>query len=361
MLPLLGNMPVSGNKIVREGLRELQRLLPPGWKAAAAARKVGPRKQLATSGDAVFEISAPDRRSTMLAVQAKTRPTPKDLWASLDEIRGAGAHGSMIFIARYLSEGARNLLREAKVNHLDLTGNIWILISEPGLYIERQGASEDPDREARSSRSLRGPKVGRIVRALIDRREPPGVRELAHLTKINAGYVSRVLAYLDSQALITRVGYGRMQSVDWPALLRSWAQASPLEARGEMKLYLEPRGLSSLLARLSSAHEQYAVTGGLAAAAFAPVTPARLGIIWTRDAAAAVAGLGLRAAEVGSNVLLGEPSDEVVFEGAVQRGGVWYAAMSQVAADLLTSPGRGPAEGEELISWMKENEGAWRQ
>ena len=41
--------------------------------------------------------------------------------------------------------------------------------------------------------------------------------------------------------------------------------------------------------------------------------------------------------------------------------GVWYAAPSQVAADLLTSPGRGPAEGEELIQWMQANEEAWRR
>lgn len=45
----------------------------------------------------------------------------------------------------------------------------------------------------------------------------------------------------------------------------------------------------------------------------------------------------------------------------LKRDGVWYAAPSQVAADLLTSPGRGPAEGEELIGWMMSNEDKWRQ
>ncbi|WP_437735443.1 hypothetical protein [Sorangium sp. So ce1335] len=36
-----------------------------------------------------------------------------------------------------------------------------------------------------------------------------------------------------------------------------------------------------------------------------------------------------------------------VFDGAAQREGLWYAAPTQVALDLLTSPGRGPQEGEE--------------
>ena len=40
--------------------------------------------------------------------------------------------------------------------------------------------------------------------------------------------------------------------------------------------------------------------------------------------------------------------------------GIRYAALAQVVADLLTSPGRGPSEGEALIDWMKANENAWR-
>jgi len=55
----------------------------------------------------------------------------------------------------------------------------------------------------------------------------------------------------------------------------------------------------------------------------------------------------------GANVLLLEPADDSAFEGATQLDGVWYASPSQVAADLLTSPGRGPNEGEELIEWIE--------
>jgi hypothetical protein len=196
---------------------------------------------------------------------------------------------------------------------------------------------------------------------LVDRRQPPKVRELATATKLDAGYVSRVLAFLDTEALVTRVGYGRMKGVDWPALLRRWAQEAPLESRGETRALLEPRGLNSLVSRLAKSDERYAITGTLAAATFAPVAPPRLATIWIRDAAGAATRLGLRPTETGANVLLLEPADEVVFEGAVQRDGVWYAAPSQVAADLLTSPGRGPAEAEELIGWMQANEEAWRR
>jgi hypothetical protein len=50
----------------------------------------------------------------------------------------------------------------------------------------------------------------------------------------------------------------------------------------------------------------------------------------------------------------------VVFDRASKRNDLTCAAWSQVAADLLTSPGRGTAEGEDLLRWMKENEREWR-
>jgi hypothetical protein len=55
------------------------------------------------------------------------------------------------------------------------------------------------------------------------------------------------------------------------------------------------------------------------------------------------------------------PGSDVAFERTWVDGSRTYAALSQVAADLLTSPGRGPSEGEALIEWMEENVDAWRR
>lgn len=157
------------------------------------------------------------------------------------------------------------------------------------------------------------------------------------------------------------MGRGRTASVDWPALLRRWAQEAPLEARGRAQTFLEPRGLAVFLARLAKTSEHYAITGSLAAAAIAPIAAPRLATLWMRDADQGAARLGLRPAEAGANVLLLEPDDEGVFEGTAERDALRYAAPSQVVADLLTSPGRAPAEADELLAWMRANEGAWRR
>ncbi len=70
--------------------------------------------------------------------------------------------------------------------------------------------------------------------------------------------------------------------------------------------------------------------------------------------------LGLTPTDTGSNVLFIEPKDPVVFARSRAEEGLRRVAASQCAADLLTGPGRNPAEGEALLTWMEQNEGEWR-
>jgi hypothetical protein len=342
---------VNPDNILRDGRRALERKLPPGWSASVTDAPRG--------SDAILSIRSPDRREGAIAIQTHARLTPKRAAQLAD---GGTTEGMPLAVfARYLSESTRARLRDLDVGYLDLTGNIRIILSKPGLVIETEGASVDPDRQQRPARTLRGSKAGRIVRILVDRKSPPGVREIAEAASVDAGYVSRVLTLLDSEALIARIGRGKIDSVDWPALLRRWATEAPLDSRGTEMTLLEPRGLSALLTKLASSSEQYVVTGELAAKAVAPVAPPRLATIWLRDASEAAKRLQLRPAAAGANVLAIEPSDDSVFDGATERDGIRHAALSQVAADLLTSPGRGPAEAEELIEWMLANEEVWRR
>lgn len=357
MLHASNNMPFASNILVEQGVKELQGRLPPGWYLSDVRIE-----ESRGSGIDVATLHAPSGQAGRIAFETRTRLVPKDVAGLVEYVhaRALQVQAALIVVAPYLSESTRARLRERGVGYLDLTGNVRIIVPEPGLFIETRGATEDPDHENRVARSLRGLKAGRVVRALIDRKQPPGVRELAALTGLDAGYVSRVLAFLDKEALITRVGHGRIESVDWPALLRHWARDAPLESRGNVQSYLEPRGLSSFVKRLAAV-EQHAVTGSLAANVFAPVAPPRLATIWIPNVPEAAARLGLRRVETGTNVLLIEPGDAGVFVGATRQQGFCCAAPSQVAADLLTSPGRGPAEGEELISWMQAHEEEWRR
>ena len=255
----------------------------------------------------------------------------------------------------------RRRLSEAGLGYLDETGNIRLSLSEPGLFIEADGANRDPDPERRPSRSLAGAKAGRIVRALCTHRDSWGVRDIADATATSPGYVSRLLANLDVEALIERDRRGRVDGVDWRRLIEQWAESAPLVSRGPSRYCIAPRGLNAVMAALQKSNLQYAVTGSFATQRFAPVAPARLLHTYATSIEAFSSEMNLKETDVGANVMLIEPKDARIIEDAeIDEEGMRWAPLVQVAADLLTSQGRGPAEGEALLDWMADNEEAWR-
>lgn len=84
-------------------------------------------------------------------------------------------------------------------------------------------------------------------------------------------------------------------------------------------------------------------------------------MVYATNAENAAAAWDLRPTEVGANVLIAKPAYQVVLERTVSAlDGLLVAAPTQVAVDLMTGPGRAPAEAEELLDWMGRNEQSWR-
>jgi hypothetical protein len=79
-------------------------------------------------------------------------------------------------------------------------------------------------------------------------------------------------------------------------------------------------------------------------------------MVYVDDLDEAASALQLTPTEAGANTMLLAPFDNVVFDRARVDGGVTYVAPSQAAVDLLTSPGRSPAEGEAVLEWMAQNQ-----
>ncbi|WP_158607738.1 hypothetical protein [Flexivirga caeni] len=130
-----------------------------------------------------------------------------------------------------------------------------------------------------------------------------------------------------------------------------------------MTRWIAPRGLDALLDTIRTrAMADYAMTGSVAAATWAAYAPARSAMIYVRNPLQASAEWDLRATDTGANVLLAQPAYHVALERTIDReDGVRVAAPTQVAADLMTVPGRAPAEAEELVEWMTHHEQLWRQ
>jgi hypothetical protein len=350
------NQAIPDN-IAQRAAEDIIARLPRGWrsKLTLEARRGGRR------ADALLDIQAPDGTQGVVIVEAKRLLEPKDIPAVLAQLGPfVGKDARVVVAAPYLGFRTRERLREEGVGYADLAGNVWVTLDRPGLLIQAAGAEKNPWREERPARSLKGPKAGRIVRGLCDFRGPIGVRDLAARVGTDPGYVSRVLDLLEREDLVKKEGRGPVLEVDWRGLIGRWAQDYSLLASNRMSSYLDPRGVESFRAGLARTESRYAVTGSLGASVLAPIAPARLAVCFVDSQEALAEDLGLRPAESGANVILAEPFDPVVHERTWEREGITFAAPTQIAADLLTSPGRGPAEAEELLSWMAENEDAWR-
>ena len=328
--------------------------LPPGWSVELRE----PR-----GAEPVLGLRASDGREARLWVVVRKRIEPREVPNLLRQVGERG--GYVLLVAPFLSPRARELLAEGGASYADATGNLRLVSSDPAIFLEGRGVDSDPDRQPRALRSLKGASAGRVVRALCDFKPPYGVRELADVSSTPLGTVSRVVTFLEQEALLTRDDRRQIIAVDWAALIAHWARVYSVTGSNVLRSCLEPRGLGALGAKLGRL-SRYAVTGSLAGPGIAA---ARLAMIYVDDATIAAEALDLVTTDAGANVWLLEPFDEVVFERTATRPlAAWpdappaiIAAPPQVAVDLLTSPGRGPEEGASLIEKMKGAEDDWRR
>lgn len=361
----------SETLLLGEVADQLRCRLPPGWSLERLDRELS-----AGSGglrvDAALTLRDPRGESTTIIVEVKERPLEARAVGSLlyqsqrlldvsVEVPGLDGRRDFMIVSPFLGPAAKERLSDAGISYADATGNMRFVTNRPAVFIETEGAIRNPWRENVPLRTLQGRRSARVVRAFLDYRPPYGTRELAALSGNAPASISRVAELLERDAIIERASpRGAIVAVDWKRLLSRWAVDYDFTGINRMRPCLEPRGLPSLFQKLRETEFTYAVTGSFAASRYAPLAEPRLAIVYVVDPADALMRLGLRPADTGANVLIGEPFDPVVFERTERDEGITYARVTQVAVDLMTGPGRGPAEAEGLIDWMEANEEAWR-
>jgi len=328
--------------------------LPPGWSLSARP-KPKKTKRRACAG---WTLRAPDGRFALFTVEAKRTLLGRQLDEVLAQL--SGAEGRPVVAAPFLSPTLQGTLTDRGVSYADTTGNLRLIADEPGLFVERRGATKDPWPADDMLRSLRGRGASRALRALVDFRPPYGVRELAKRSSVPLGSLSRSLNLLDHEGLVSRGDRGEVVDLDWQRAIRRWAQDYEFARSNQVSYYLQARGLAALTGKLTEATWRYALTGAAAAQRFAPIAPARQVALYVEDVDRVAERLRLRPADAGANVVLAEPFDPVVFDRTTVRDGLRVVAASQLAVDLLTGTGREPSEGTEFLAWMRANEDEWR-
>jgi hypothetical protein len=349
---MAGNTSQAEKDLVESAVSWLRNRLPDAWVVDTASRP------------GFVEIRAQNVYAT-LAVEARSSFGPKDvdrlLGSAGRRLREFNPNLAILVVAPWLSRRTQELLAGGDFNYLDLTGNALLKLDNPAVYVDSQGADKDPWSRPRGKARLRGPKAGRLVRYLADVSPPYGVTDVAAATGLAPGYVSRLLATLDEEALITRAARGRVVSSEIESLIQRWSETYDVFETNEVRTFIAPAGAADGLRRLGSAPGPIAVTGSFAAVRVAPIAAPALLCAYTDNADAVAGGLDLVPASEGANVALLRPFDPVVWERTVESEGILFVAPSQLAVDCLTGTGRMPAEGQAVVDWMVANEDVWRQ
>ncbi|MDZ8171774.1 hypothetical protein [Microbacterium xanthum] len=348
--------PISEADVLREAVRRLVDVLPASWTAEL---EVESGASVARRSDAVLTVRAPSGVAATVPVEVKRIVEGRDVSAI---VNAAGSpRGDLIVMARYLPATVREKLTSSGLSWADATGNIRVSLVWPGLFVFNRGEDSDPWRgPGRPRGTLKGEPAAKVVRALVDFDRDWSMRDLVETSGASTGATYRVIEFLEEEGLASREN-GKVVVPDWETILRRWSVDYGFIRTNKTTRWIAPRGIDDVLARARTSEMRYAVTSTVAAARWAAYAPARSVMIYVESVPEAAQELGLREADSGTNVVLALPSYQVALERAELWEGIRTAAASQVAADLLTGPGRNPSEAEELISWMKRNEPVWRR
>ena len=366
---MTANLLSEEKDLIERTLSWFRSNLPETWKIESTSQTMaspGP-SQFARTVDNLISITPPQGSGINFLVEAKSNFAPRDaerfLTGMARQLRVLNPNYPILVVTPWLSERAQEVLTAEDINYLDFTGNVRIALNYPSVFITSKGTSRNPQPSPRSAARLNGPKAGRLVRLLIDVTPPYGVSQIADATGLALGYVSRILTSLDEDAIIERARRGQVVSVDIPQLLRRWTQTYDIFKTNGTSSFVAPQGPESVLAALASAPSEFSnviVTGSFSAVRFAPIAAPSLLILYSSEPTNLAKRLRLLPADRGSNVVLLNPFDEVVWVNSSEDSGVRYASAGQTAADCLTGNGRMPAEGEALTTWMVDNESKWR-
>lgn len=336
--------------------------LPASWGVTQDTQTTSPDSWV----DGSLLLRAPDATEVRVLVEVKRALNMRDvslLTAQLDTHLESFPKAIGMVAANYLSKSVRDRLASAGYSYVDATGNLLLNSREPLVYISDRGADKDPWRgPGRPRGTLKGAPAANVVRALLDFSGPWRARDLVQVSATSTGSVYRVVEFLQEQELATRDAAGIITVPDWAALLRRWSDDYQFQGTNNVSQWIAPRGLDSFLDRVRGrGRSDYAITGSVAAATWAPYAPARTAMVYCAHPEEAASEWGLRATDRGANVLLAAPNFDVALQRSVETdGGLLMAAPTQVAVDLMTGPGRSPSEAEELVKWMERNEDTWR-
>ena len=350
------NMLIQETPLVADALNSIETRLPNSWRLESIPQTDESNR---TSGGVVSLVASSEERVDFLVEAKRSGTSSAPLLTYLREIRRE-SNLPLLFVSDYIGPRLRDQLSSEGVSFADSTGWVSISLDSPLVLLTGQGAERSPRVGGRASVvRLNGVAVNRAIRSLCTISTPIGVRELANLADVSPGSASKLLRTLVSDGIVDRDASGKVSVVRRRELIRRWVQDySFTKTNDSVGFFIAPRGTERTISRLTGIPIPVTLTGSAAARRLlpdevTPVVPLLLLAVYTHQASSLVEELRLIPADPSSaNVTIAVPQDMSILAEPI-------APEALVLADLLTLPGRGDAEAEQLMDALAQIDQAW--
>jgi hypothetical protein len=333
----------------REAVRKLPHLLGelldrPIESSFTREVQVGGGKRV----DASAEI---DGRTWVFEIKSSSRPgIVADAQAQLADAAEALGATMAILVVPYMTAAGRRTASELGLDWIDLSGNASIR-DGGDFYIHVRG---NPNRSTQRGRpsSPFAPKSARITRELlVDPKRWWRQKDLAAVTELNDGHVSRTVRRLREERLLEESDLA-VRPLDPLLLLNAWDDEYRFDRHDVVLGHASGSGIElahDLANRLRVEGVEHAFTGMPAAWLLSHFTQFRLNSIYVDGDPREVADrVGLRVEPRGANVQLLGPDDAGVFSGGRELDQIHCVSPAQVYLDLRHLSERAPEAADEL-------------
>ncbi|MCR6711856.1 MAG: helix-turn-helix domain-containing protein [Demequina sp.] len=358
------NATLSETALVEDAFNSVRALLPSRWTITYTA----PEGREAPLADYIASLVAPNGLRIRLAVEVK-RTRASTVSAVLGQLRAIQTHNDLpvLLATDYAPPALRAKLDAEGFSYADATGWVRLVVSDPPILLTAQGAETVPGPPRESAvRRLNGVATNRTICALADTTGPVGVRDLAGVAGVSPGSVSKLLQTLASEGTVDRGAEGSIATVRKRSLVRRWAlDYSFAKTNLDCSYFIAPRGVNRALERLQDVETPIALTGSAGARRLVPgnvtpVVPLFLLAVYAASPRRLAAELGLvETRQATAQVMIAIPQVPDIL--AEPQGNPAVAPTALVVADLLTLPGRGDAEAEQLMEMLARSDPAWSE
>lgn len=346
----LVNDPRTESETVQRILAELPRAWP-NLKIERIRQEV--KTGTSERADVIAEVGVGSTRKEIV-VEVKSSGEPRVAKQAITQLRRLtklrpGSYG--VFAAPYISERSREICMSEGIGFVDLVGDSYLRFAS--VLVDRVGEGSR-GKEQRGLRSILAPKATRVVRALL--REPgkrATISGLAEACEMSLAGVYLVAELLEAKGYVAREKDRSIRVTEPDRLLRDWAENWSIERNKISRYFSFGKSSRDIVSEVESASEklgiEYALTGIAGAFFVAPFVRSDEVWVYVKSGSDRLAkALDLRPVSSGPNVVLIEPYDPGVFQGARSISGTNVVSDVQLYVDLLNFPGRGREQADRL-------------